>query len=107
MCMTRATTDRPWARWYGLQRWRNRAALQMKLEPCCRMCLKVGKVTPAKVADHVVNHNGHQNSFWLGELQSLCQTHHSSHKAKIDRGVDVTDYNIVIKDCFKDIGCDG
>jgi 5-methylcytosine-specific restriction protein A len=105
--MATATIERPWARWYGLQRWRNRAALQMKVEPLCRMCLKVSKVTPATVADHIVNHNGNAFSFWYGELQSLCKQHHSSQKARLDRGIDVEDYNIITKDYVNDIGEDG
>lgn len=105
--MTQSTPNRPWGRWYGLQRWRNRASLQMKLQPVCQMCLKIKKNTPAEIADHIEPHNGNQMLFWYGELQSLCKQHHSNQKAKIDRGVDVLDYDITIKDYSSNIGYDG
>ena len=82
--MTRATAERPWARLYGLQRWRNRAARQMKSEPLCRLCLAAGKVEPATVADHIDPHHGDLLKFWTGELQSLCAPCHSSAKAQIE-----------------------
>jgi hypothetical protein len=51
------------------------------------MCLHEGKVIPAEVVDHIVPHKGDINSFWLGELQSLCASHHSKSKQQIeDRG---------------------
>jgi 5-methylcytosine-specific restriction enzyme A len=98
--MTKATTDRPWQQWYGLQRWRNRAAMQMKIEPLCVMCLKRGVVEPATVADHIEPHRGDPNKFWFGKLQSLCYTDHSSTKAKLDHGKQVEYYR-------SDIGIDG
>ena len=98
--MTQATVERPWARWYGLQRWRDRAALQMKLQPLCCMCLKQNKVTPAYVADHIIPHHGNASLFWYGELQSLCAAHHSSSKAMLERGG-------VLQDFDRDIGVDG
>jgi len=71
------------------------------------MCKKIKKVTAAEIADHIEPHNGNYMLFWYGELQSLCKQHHSNQKAKIDRGVDVVDYNIVTKDYVNDIGYDG
>lgn len=66
----------PWRQWYGLQRWRRRAAHQLKLEPLCAACLAQGLVTPAQVADHDPPHRGDWNAFRLGRLQSLCFDHH-------------------------------
>ena len=49
---------------YGSRHWRRRAALQLKLEPLCRMCLEQGRATPATVADHVDRHHGDANRFF-------------------------------------------
>jgi hypothetical protein len=81
----------------------------MKVEPLCRMCLKkLNKVTPAKIADHILPHDGNQFRFWYGELQSLCLAHHSKQKAMLDRGIEVIDYSIDdAKEFITDIGDDG
>jgi 5-methylcytosine-specific restriction protein A len=69
---------RPWLPWYGTQRWRRRAAAQLAREPRCQMCLAEGKVTTARVADHIEDHKGDWHAFWRGELQSLCFAHHNA-----------------------------
>jgi hypothetical protein len=56
-------------KWYHTQRWRRRAALQLKLEPLCAICLQNGQVVPATEADHIVPHKGNERAFWYGELQ--------------------------------------
>ena len=43
-------------RWYHTQRWRRRAALQLKLHPLCAICLQNGQIVPATDADHIVPH---------------------------------------------------
>jgi 5-methylcytosine-specific restriction endonuclease McrA len=53
------------------------------------MCASEGRITAASVVDHVIPHRGGINSFWLGELQSLCTFHHNSTKKIIEhRGYD-------------------
>jgi 5-methylcytosine-specific restriction endonuclease McrA len=94
--MSPPTPKRPWARWYGLQRWRNRARLQLQQHPLCAMCLEHGVVIPANVADHVVPHHGHEQLFWYGELQSLCFAHHNASKQQIET-----------KGFARDVGVDG
>jgi 5-methylcytosine-specific restriction enzyme A len=77
-----------WGHLYG-KRWRKRARYQLQIEPLCRMCKSEGRITAASVADHVIPHRGNINSFWLGELQSLCTFHHNSTKKIIEeRGYD-------------------
>ena len=50
------------------------------------MCLQLfGRVTPARVADHVVPHKGDAELFWGGELQSLCPQCHSSLKQGLEK----------------------
>jgi 5-methylcytosine-specific restriction enzyme A len=46
----------------------------------CRLCLRLGVVTPAEIADHVVSHRGDWELFTRGELQSLCKRCHNSTK---------------------------
>jgi 5-methylcytosine-specific restriction endonuclease McrA len=77
-----------WGHLYG-KRWRKRAHYQLQIEPLCRMCANEGRITSASVVDHVIPHRGDINSFWLGELQSLCTFHHNSTKKIIEqRGYD-------------------
>jgi 5-methylcytosine-specific restriction endonuclease McrA len=76
--------------WYHSARWWKRRALQLKLEPLCRKCTYAGKVSVARVADHVVPHRGDRNSFLTGELQSLCFDCHNRRKRMQElRGFDV------------------
>ena len=72
-------------KWYHTQRWRRRAALQLKLEPLCAIFLQNGQVVPATDADHVVPHKGNEWAFWFGDLQSLCGPCHWSVKQKEEK----------------------
>ena len=72
-------------KWYGSQRWRNRARHQLRLHPLCVMCLAQDQVVPATVADHIIPHKGNERLFWEGELQSLCATHHSASKQQAEK----------------------
>jgi hypothetical protein len=49
------------------------------------MCEVEGRVTPATVADHIVPHKGNVTLFVTGELQSLCQSCHSTVKQSEER----------------------
>jgi 5-methylcytosine-specific restriction endonuclease McrA len=64
-------------RWYCTASWARRRAHQLRVEPLCRLCLKVGRVTPATVADHVTPHRGDYTAFRLGQLRSLCADCHN------------------------------
>lgn len=79
-------------RWYNTKHWRARRDYQLSTEPLCAMCLKLGKYTPATVADHIVPHKGDPELF-EGALQSLCAFHHNStkqsHEANPGKGCDV------------------
>jgi hypothetical protein len=52
--------------------------------------LEAGRVTPAMICDHVHEHHGDWNAFWLGELQSLCRDCHGykSRGYQPDIGID-------------------
>jgi 5-methylcytosine-specific restriction endonuclease McrA len=79
--MPRRVTDpasqRHWTRWYSLQIWRKRRDYQLRTEPLCRECLKLGLVVPAAIVDHIRHHQGDWAAFRLGELQSLCEPCHA------------------------------
>lgn len=66
--------------WYGTYRWKQRHRQQMRKHPLCHHCAQKGLVVIAVIADHVKPHKGDWNSFWLGELQSLCRNCHESGK---------------------------
>lgn len=69
---------------YKTRQWQARRLVHIKRHPLCAYCLKLGKVTPATVADHIEPHKGDLAKF-RGPLQSLCATCHSSAKAKEER----------------------
>ena len=72
-------------RLYDSKRWRDTRALQLQIEPLCRMCYQRGDVTAATVADHIQPHRGNEDKFWRGELQSLCASCHSSDKQALEK----------------------
>jgi hypothetical protein len=72
-------------KWYKSAQWRARRLEQLSREPLCRYCQAQGVVTAASVADHVIEHRGDRDLFFFGELQSLCQSHHSSTAQRIER----------------------
>lgn len=71
-------------RLYGTRAWRRRALRQLEIEPLCLLCRAQGRIEPATVADHIVDHKGDLRAFWEGELQSLCEYHHNSKTRRDD-----------------------
>lgn len=72
--------------WYFTAAWRKLRAHQLAREPRCRMCVALKRPTPATIADHVTPHRGDPRLFFdPGNLQSLCATHHSSVKARLEQ----------------------
>jgi 5-methylcytosine-specific restriction protein A len=70
-------------RGYGA-RWRRERAIYLRLHPLCVMCRP--RAVPARVVDHKVPHRGDQKLFWNHEnWQSLCFTHHNSHKQSFEK----------------------
>jgi len=70
----------PWRQWYQYERWRRKRRHQLEIEPFCRYCAAHGVASVAIVADHIEEHQGDWNKFWLGHLQSLCANCHNSSK---------------------------
>lgn len=55
----------------------------LQLHPLCCYCEKVGKVTEARVVDHIIPHQGNKDLFWdTNNHQPLCKLCHDSTKAK-------------------------
>jgi len=73
-------------RWYKTARWRAIAKHQRRIEPTCRMCRSMGRITAATVCDHVTPHRGDPDAFWAGPFQSLCDACHSGPKQREERG---------------------
>ena len=74
-----------WTKLYNNRRWRKKRQALLDREPLCRECRKLGKVTVATVADHVIEHRGDPDLFWHGELQPLCSNCHSSYKQRVEK----------------------
>jgi 5-methylcytosine-specific restriction enzyme A len=72
-------------KWYGSQRWRNRAKAQLRAAPLCAYCQQRGLVVPAAHADHIVPHKGDAMLFEAGALQSLCVECHNRFKQGDER----------------------
>lgn len=71
---------------YGTAQWKKLRAQHLLLEPLCALCKMDGIVTPATVCDHITPHKGNIEAFWAGPFQSLCASHHSSDKQRIENG---------------------
>ena len=69
---------------YNTHRWRKIRKAHMDANPTCVMCEADGKITLARICDHITPHRGDINLFYGGALQSLCFTHHNSTKQKME-----------------------
>lgn len=75
-------------RGYG-GRWRRARVAYLAEHPLCAECARHGRVTPARVVDHVTPHRGDDGLFWdQGNWQSLCDytSQWDCHGAKTGRG---------------------
>ena len=82
-------TTRPNARQRGYNhRWDKARATFLRHNPLCRMCESQGRVTEAKVVDHIIPHRGDQALFWdtANNWQPLCYPCHNSVKQREERG---------------------
>lgn len=75
----------PWRREYGTPRWKGIRRHQLTIEPCCRKCAALGRVTIATVCDHVEPHRGDMVKFYAGPFQSLCKPCHDRVKQAEER----------------------
>jgi 5-methylcytosine-specific restriction endonuclease McrA len=69
-------------RGYGWK-WQQEREQYLAEHPLCVMCDAEGRLVGATVVDHITPHRGDQKLFWRrSNWQSLCATHHSSHKQR-------------------------
>lgn len=75
-----------YVRWYKTAAWRRLRLWQLKREPLCRFCKRDGLTTAANVVDHIAAHKGDMDLFFdRGNLQSLCDSCHSSTKQRMEK----------------------
>lgn len=74
------------SRGYTSERWRRFRALQLELEPLCRICSAHGRTTRATCVDHVTPVSGPDDARFLdfAAVQSLCHRCHSIKTATED-----------------------
>lgn len=73
-------------RGYG-SKWQTYRKRFLAENPLCCYCLEQGRVTAAKVVDHIAPHRGDQRLFWdVSNHQSLCSPCHSSIKQQEENG---------------------
>lgn len=76
-----AKTD--WHHLYCTKRWQALRTHQLCIEPLCRMCKQVERITSATVVDHKQPHKGNVELFFdASNLQSLCKTCHDVAKSR-------------------------
>lgn len=89
-------TQRPWkpmrkpfdgyrhhnTEFYRSTAWRKLRAVKLEQKPMCEECLKAGRLTPARMVDHIVPINKGGARLDLGNLQSLCNACHARKSAK-------------------------
>lgn len=67
--------------------WERARKTYLAAHPLCVMCEQHGRLTAARVVDHIVPHRGDKSLFWArSNWQPLCTPCHSRHKQRIERG---------------------
>ena len=67
-------------------RWQLYRVQFLKSNPLCVECEKLGKLTLAKVVDHIQKHEGNQALFWDSDNhQALCKHCHDSYKQTLEK----------------------
>jgi hypothetical protein len=68
-----------WDRLYGLERWRKRTRMNLRLHPLCAECERQGRVQEATLSHHVEEYRPGDSDlkFWFGALESLCNDCHA------------------------------
>lgn len=65
-------------RFYHRAAWKKLRGLQLQIEPLCRECRKVGKLTAASVVDHIIPRTEGGADYDLNNLRSVCKPCHDS-----------------------------
>lgn len=83
-----------WERGHAYQRgynrrWQKAREIFLSHHPLCAQCQKEGRITPARVVDHIIPHRGNDQLFWdESNWQSLCDytSPYNCHGKKIAEG---------------------
>ena len=80
------------SRLYTTTRWRRGRPSFLRANPLCSMCRRDGRVSAARVVDHVIPHKGDPILFFdQANWQALCFSCHNSRKKRIEHhGYDST-----------------
>jgi 5-methylcytosine-specific restriction protein A len=65
-------------RFYASAQWIRVRDAHRALEPLCRECRSVGKLTQVEIVDHIIPREDGGAPFDHANLQSLCRTHHNA-----------------------------
>ena len=64
-------------------KWKKFREEYLKRNPFCVECIKKGKLTQAKVVDHIIPHKGDERLFWdESNMQALCIRCHNKKTGK-------------------------
>lgn len=75
-----------WHHLYRTKAWHRLRTIQLRDNPLCCLCRAIGRITAARIADHIKAHKGDEVLFFdPANLQSLCKTCHDSAKQKLER----------------------
>lgn len=75
--------------------WQKVREIRLKVEPLCRFCQKMGKITEATTVDHIIPVRKDPSlRLDLENTQSLCESCHDSIKQRMEAG----DYNPIGED---------
>lgn len=77
--------ERPWVKLYKTAAWKKLRESHLRKNPLCVMCLPK-TVTEGNTVDHIIPHKGDHALFSdPANLQTLCKTHHSSTKQRLEK----------------------
>lgn len=77
---------KPWRALYNSAAWRQLRAVQLLKQPKCVICWRQGRITEARVVDHIKAHRGEPSLFFDPfNLQSLCKHCHDSAKQRQEK----------------------
>ena len=75
---------------YHSTRWKRTRAIVLQHSPLCSACHDAGRVTPARVVDHITPVRRGGAFYDLDNLQPMCDACHNSKSGKESHGLDIS-----------------